>query len=701
MVDIKAKVVGHALTLVQSPQAAAGSVQADRVQFTFDEAWDGLYKVALFWGAGSDEPYASVVDGSGYAEIPWEVLEERSKIKFGVYGTEPGETTPRITSTLIKYAVQEGAWSDSIANPGDPTPTLIEQFTAAAEAEIDHAMEVAGTMEERLASYGGTLPGDEYERTLANVAGTQNIICNIRGSQWDDIPFGGALVNAQYAQGYDIQVIYKIEGNAMAYRFVDRSTHEPYMDWCVTDTEAMTGQYIPEPVALSYTEGGYIDSATGAVVSYDGWKYTGYIDISGTDAQRVIVSTTASGSTVYNAFYDADQAYICGFDASAGVLEIPVNAKYARLSAQTAQTPTLSLCRVGLRGAAAEAVLDRAPAWRGGIQGANYSRAFANAAGAANLITLLQASEWDDIPYGGPALNAQYTGGYDLQMIWRIDGRGMAYRFVDRSTHAPYCDWRDTAATRLKGKKLAIIGDSRSTYQGTMPSGNPSYYPRSSGSVITSQSQMWWQRLIDHFGMTLTVNDSYSGGFVASYSGDDAPASAAGILSSDTAISNLGSTAPDVIIVFAGVNDWNYNHVGIGEYDGTGSFPASNATFREAYAMMLSKVQQKFPAADIWLCTNPYCAPAGAAAPISNMPVPRAGNGGTSLDAFNAAIRDMARIFGCGLIDFTRCGVNWGNLKTYATDYDTDRGLHYNAAGNALLYNVARDALAAWYGEEA
>ena len=151
MVDIKAKVVGHALTLVQSPQAAAGSVRADRVQFTFDEAWDGLSKRALFWGAGSDEPYAAVVDASGYAVIPWEVLQERSKIKFGVYGTEPGQTTPRITSTLAKYSVQEGAWSESIANAGTPTPTLIEQFEAAAAAAMADMEDAEARVDEKLA----------------------------------------------------------------------------------------------------------------------------------------------------------------------------------------------------------------------------------------------------------------------------------------------------------------------------------------------------------------------------------------------------------------------------------------------------------------------------------------------------------------------------------------------------------------------
>lgn len=461
----------------------------------------------------------------------------------------------------------------------------------------------------------------------------------------------------------------------------------------------VSSEYYYEPVTLSYTDGGYIDSTTGEVVSYSGWKYTDFIDISDTSAQRIMVSTTATGSTTYNALYDADQQYIDRFNATAGLLSIPFNAKYVRMSAQSSATPSLSLCRIGVLGAAAKVMQENSPTYRGNIYGVNFSRTFANVAGKSNIICNLAKSQWDDIPFGGSAINTQYNNTYDLQVIASIDGNGIAYRFVNRTTYADYNGWHivNSATNGLSGKKIAIIGDSRSTFQGTMPTGNPYYYPRSSGSIITTQSQMWWQQLITYFGMTLTINDSYSGGYVAAYAGPETIPSDAGILSSDTAINNLGSTAPDIIIIFAGVNDWNYNHIAIGTYDGTGAFPTSNATFREAYAIMLSKVQKKFPAADIWVCTNPYCAPAGAAAPISSMPVAMAGNGGTSLDVFNDAIRDMAGIFGCGIIDFTRCGTNWGNLKTYATDYDTDRGLHYNAAGNVLLYETARNTLASYY----
>ena len=360
-------------------------------------------------------------------------------------------------------------------------------------------------------------------------------------------------------------------------------------------------------------------------------------------------------------------------------------------NASTPLSPSENMIDI-YRGLGVEARFRNSPSFVG-LTGSDYDNTFANIAGVANVITNLAYSQWSDIPFGGAAISTQYTTNYDLQVIFGIGTNAIAYRFVSRSTKAPYNNWQITTDTQLSGKKIAIIGDSRSSYQGTVPSGNAYYYPKSSGAVLTSLSDMWWKQLADFFGMELTVNDSYSGGYVANKDGGNG----ANILSSDTAINNLGATVPDIIIIFAGVNDWNANAVQIGNYDGTGAFPSDNSTFREAFAILLSKVQKKFPNADIWVCTNPYCCPAGTGSTISEMPVPKAGNGGVSLKVFNDAIRELAEVFGCGVIDFTKCGTNWGNLVTYTGDYDTDNGLHYNASGHQLLFETARNTLYQYY----
>lgn len=148
MITINAIVAGHQLTAARTQTLASGSVGVDTVHFEFDSAWDGMDKVALFWQKGSSRPYGVRVDGDGNAVIPWEVIDERRRIKFGVYGTEPGETVPRITSTVLLVQVPEGAWSEGMANSGNPTPTMIEQFEAAANAAIAAAQAVVGTLED-------------------------------------------------------------------------------------------------------------------------------------------------------------------------------------------------------------------------------------------------------------------------------------------------------------------------------------------------------------------------------------------------------------------------------------------------------------------------------------------------------------------------------------------------------------------------
>lgn len=304
--------------------------------------------------------------------------------------------------------------------------------------------------------------------------------------------------------------------------------------------------------------------------------------------------------------------------------------------------------------------------------------------------------DFDDLPENRSYIIqvSAFSGNYKLQIAYPINETNVYHRVVHRTTFEVYRDWTAFVSiqNKLKTKKVAIIGDSRSTFRGTVPTGNAVYYPKTTGSILTDVNQMWWKRVLDYFGMTLTVNDSYSGGFVANKDGNNG----ANTLSSDVSINNLGTTAPNIIMIFAGVNDWNNNQVSIGSYDGSQEFPTDNSTFREAFAIMLKKVQNKFPSADIWLCTNPYSCPAGTGSTISNMPVPRT-NTGVKLDTFNEAIREMAHLFGCRVIDFETCGVNYKNCKTYAKDYEDDHGLHFNAEGHALLADVAIKTLDAYY----
>lgn len=139
MYTLNTFLVGHELRLYHAQTLAAGSVAFDKIHFDFDESWDGLSKVALFWDAEGDAPYGSMVDDDDNALIPWQALQDKGRIRFGVYGiTGSGDSAVRATSTLITYKLPEGAWSEDSEQPTPAQQTLIEQAIAAIQSAVEN-----------------------------------------------------------------------------------------------------------------------------------------------------------------------------------------------------------------------------------------------------------------------------------------------------------------------------------------------------------------------------------------------------------------------------------------------------------------------------------------------------------------------------------------------------------------------------------
>ena len=133
MYTLNAYLTGHELRLYPAQTLAADSVAFDKIHFDFDDSWDGLGKVALFWDAeGNASPYGVMLDDQDDATVPWEALKDSGCIRFGVYGVSgSGADAVRATSTLVNYSLPEGAWSDDQEEPTPAQQTLIEQAIAA------------------------------------------------------------------------------------------------------------------------------------------------------------------------------------------------------------------------------------------------------------------------------------------------------------------------------------------------------------------------------------------------------------------------------------------------------------------------------------------------------------------------------------------------------------------------------------------
>ena len=108
----------------------------------------------------------------------------------------------------------------------------------------------------------------------------------------------------------------------------------------------------------------------------------------------------------------------------------------------------------------------------------------------------------------------------------------------------------------LKNKKLSILGDSISTYRGLSNNTdansttfvNPYHY-----KYPFPLEKTYWMQIINRFGMTLCVNNSWSGG---NLSGRDD--STSGISRANQLATNEGEK-PDFIILFMGMNDLGRN----------------------------------------------------------------------------------------------------------------------------------------------
>jgi hypothetical protein len=220
---------------------------------------------------------------------------------------------------------------------------------------------------------------------------------------------------------------------------------------------------------------------------------------------------------------------------------------------------------------------------------------------------------------------------------------------------------------------FAVFGNSISTYYDFLPSGYAVYYTASRELECGMQlGDTYWMQLSRTSGMTFLVNSSWSGSRVSSYNND-----AVSPFLSTTRVTSIGRYGkPDVILIAGGTNDWAHNYNKLGSYS-TGPVYNDSVTFRGAYAMMLFRLQQKYPQAKI-ACLSIFPRSQGYAA---------TNNQGWTLSQGNASIKKIAQEFGCYYIDCTT--VAWSSdWNKYTID-----GLHPRPAGCKLLADCIRKGL--------
>lgn len=260
---------------------------------------------------------------------------------------------------------------------------------------------------------------------------------------------------------------------------------------------------------------------------------------------------------------------------------------------------------------------------------------------------------------------------------------------------------------KFQGKKIAIVGDSISTYQGWLPSdvtgftgtAYATYYPNGD---VNSVDKTWWYQVALNLGILTSdiANTSWSGGVVC---GDSTSTTNGKPACSTKRISDITIRGfnPDIIIVYIGCNDWyqcglsGYSTI-LGTWAITDAVPAEGTihAFRSAYALMLSKLQNAYPNARIFCCTilDDWKRDAVADDPSDNA-WPSNDAAGYTTKQWNDNIKEIADAFACDVIDIHNCGITYYNIPSFAVD----TGLHPNAAGHAMIARKVTSELMAKY----
>ena len=260
---------------------------------------------------------------------------------------------------------------------------------------------------------------------------------------------------------------------------------------------------------------------------------------------------------------------------------------------------------------------------------------------------------------------------------------------------ANYIDKVEKKVTALAGKKLSIIGDSISTFQGV--SNNANANTTIGGNAVFYKDQLgvndtWWMQTANNTGMNVLVNNSWSGSNVAVFA-DNTLTSKAGC--GDRAINlhdDINNVNPDVIAAYIGINDCG-SFASVGNFDEISDiwngeqYVGDFTLFSHAYARMVHQMLTKYDGAVVFLFTLPR-----NGFTYEGMPGTKA-EYNVLLDSYNKMIYKIAEVFGCQVVDLaTSVGENYNK-------YLLNDAIHPNATGMDIITATFETALYSYYAK--
>ena len=145
--------------------------------------------------------------------------------------------------------------------------------------------------------------------------------------------------------------------------------------------------------------------------------------------------------------------------------------------------------------------------------------------------------------------------------------------------------------------RVAVLGDSYSTFKDAVPAGNAIWYPNKRADV-SKVEECWWHLVITGLKAKLEKNESWSGSTVChtGYRGRNA-----GYFSFEARTGRLGN--PTLILICGATND-SWAGSPIGDYKWSNWTAQELFSFRPAMAKMLADIKKLYPEAKVYFILN-------------------------------------------------------------------------------------------------